>query len=272
MASRAVLARGSARLRSVFCEAPLVVLQWRAPFCGPRAPFRAPPVTGYTERLAPPLDMPDEPTTEDAMTLIYVHTPPGGPEPLRDRLLEALDIAEAFADIDTDIEFRVDFIDALFDNGVVIGKRQLVAYCDAYGLDDRLNQAMQLIANPESDLQHVIAIESDDGHASAVASTALTHGLDVHIVPGGPDVSREMSDVMTRRAGVGEAWSGRPPLGFDVEDGHLVESDRYGEVVAVLRLVRDGKLSKRAGADELDTSRRTIGRCLDNRERYGLAD
>lgn len=216
--------------------------------------------------------MTDDPTTEDATTLIYCRSPPGGPDPLRDALLEAIDIVEALAGLDTDIEFRVNYLDALFDTGLVIGHRTVVAFHDRHGVDERCRESMQLITNPVSDLERVIVLESDGGCASAVVSTALQNGLNTHIVPRGPDVSGEMQGVMTRRAGAGEAWSGRPPLGFDVENGHLVESDRYGQVVAVLRLVRDGKLSKSAGADELGTSRRTIGRCLDNRERYGLTD
>jgi predicted DNA-binding protein (UPF0251 family) len=41
-------------------------------------------------------------------------------------------------------------------------------------------------------------------------------------------------------------------------------------VVAVLDMVQSGELSKRKAADQLDTSRRTINRALDNRaDLYG---
>jgi DNA invertase Pin-like site-specific DNA recombinase len=63
---------------------------------------------------------------------------------------------------------------------------------------------------------------------------------------------------------------GPAPLGFDKNDGHLVEAENYGQVVGVLELVEKGELSKRKAAAELDCSRSTIGRALDRSELYGM--
>jgi DNA invertase Pin-like site-specific DNA recombinase len=63
---------------------------------------------------------------------------------------------------------------------------------------------------------------------------------------------------------------GPAPLGFEKEDGHLIEAANFDRVRLVLEMVLDGELSKRKAARELDTSRRTINRSLDRAELYGL--
>lgn len=58
---------------------------------------------------------------------------------------------------------------------------------------------------------------------------------------------------------------------FEKDDGELVEADDYDRVCATLDMVAKGDLSKRKTADELDTSRPTIRRSLDDRPKlYGL--
>lgn len=63
---------------------------------------------------------------------------------------------------------------------------------------------------------------------------------------------------------------GPAPLGFEKNDGHLVEAENYQQVVGVLDMVQKGDLSKRKAAMELDTSRATINRALDRGDLYGL--
>lgn len=63
---------------------------------------------------------------------------------------------------------------------------------------------------------------------------------------------------------------GPAPLGFEKDDGYLIEAPEYDRVVAVLDMVEKGELSKRKAARELDSSRRTINRALDRSELYGL--
>ncbi|XVH33865.1 recombinase family protein (plasmid) [Haloferacaceae archaeon DSL9] len=63
---------------------------------------------------------------------------------------------------------------------------------------------------------------------------------------------------------------GPAPLGFDKDDGYLIEAVDYDRVCTVLELVQKDELSKRKAARELQTSRATINRCLDRGELYGL--
>lgn len=64
---------------------------------------------------------------------------------------------------------------------------------------------------------------------------------------------------------------GPAPLGFEKDDGALIEADDYHEVCAVLDMVASGDLSKRKAADRLDTTRATIRNALTERpEFYGL--
>ena len=67
-----------------------------------------------------------------------------------------------------------------------------------------------------------------------------------------------------------EYHHGPAPLGFEKENGQLIESDNYDTVCATLDMVAKGELSKRQAARELSSSRRTIGRCLERNELYGL--
>lgn len=63
---------------------------------------------------------------------------------------------------------------------------------------------------------------------------------------------------------------GRPPLGFEKDDGRLIEGENYDRVCAVLDMVEKGELSKRKAARELDTSRTTITRAVERGELYGF--
>lgn len=67
-----------------------------------------------------------------------------------------------------------------------------------------------------------------------------------------------------------EYHHGRPPLGFEKEDGQLIEAENYDQVCAVLEMVVKGELSKRKAAAELKTSRTTVSRALGRRGLYAL--
>jgi len=65
---------------------------------------------------------------------------------------------------------------------------------------------------------------------------------------------------------------GPAPLGYEKDEGHLVEGPHYDEVVSVLNDVVSENLSKRKAADQLDTTRTTIRASINDRpELYGLA-
>ena len=80
---------------------------------------------------------------------------------------------------------------------------------------------------------------------------------------------RTKEGIRTRMANE-EYHHGAAPLGFEKNDGRLIESARFDAVRTTLELVLDDELSKRKAAAELDTSRRTINRCLDRLELYRL--
>lgn len=63
---------------------------------------------------------------------------------------------------------------------------------------------------------------------------------------------------------------GPAPLGFEKDDGYLIEAGDFDRVRSVLDMVRDDDLSKRKAARELDSSRRTINRALARPELYGF--
>lgn len=63
---------------------------------------------------------------------------------------------------------------------------------------------------------------------------------------------------------------GPAPLGFEKNDGRLVEAENFDRVRSVLDMVVADELSKRKAANELNSSRRTINRALERKEIYGL--
>ncbi|MFC7204739.1 recombinase family protein [Haloferax namakaokahaiae] len=64
---------------------------------------------------------------------------------------------------------------------------------------------------------------------------------------------------------------GPAPLGFEKRDGRLVEGGDYDRVCTVLDMVARNDMSQRKAAEELESSRRTIRRAVEERgELYGL--
>lgn len=63
---------------------------------------------------------------------------------------------------------------------------------------------------------------------------------------------------------------GRPPLGFEKDDGRLIEGENYDQVCGVLDMVSKDELSQRKAAKELDTSRTTVARAIERAGLYGL--
>jgi len=64
---------------------------------------------------------------------------------------------------------------------------------------------------------------------------------------------------------------GPAPLGFEKDDGRLVEGEEYHRVCTVLEDVARGELSQRQAAKELGCGRKTVRRAVNDRpELYGL--
>jgi DNA invertase Pin-like site-specific DNA recombinase len=90
------------------------------------------------------------------------------------------------------------------------------------------------------------------------------------------ELEAEMAQARTReglrtRMQNEEYHHGPAPLGFEKNDGRLIEGANHDHVTFVLQQVADDELSKRKAAQELDCARSTIGRALDRGELYGIA-
>lgn len=64
---------------------------------------------------------------------------------------------------------------------------------------------------------------------------------------------------------------GRPPLGFEVEDGELVSNERYEEIRISLQHFRDGELSKKKAAERIGCARSTVTNMASKPDLYQLA-
>jgi len=89
------------------------------------------------------------------------------------------------------------------------------------------------------------------------------------------ELEAEMAQARTReglrtRMANDEYHHGPAPLGFEKNDGRLIEAAEYDHVVVTLQEVAAGNLSKRKAARELDCARVTISRALDRNELYGI--
>ncbi len=68
-----------------------------------------------------------------------------------------------------------------------------------------------------------------------------------------------------------ESYTGRPPIGFEVNDGQLQKSDNYTDVRAALKAVIAETTSKAAAAREIGCVSKTITRAIEKHpERYQL--
>jgi len=82
---------------------------------------------------------------------------------------------------------------------------------------------------------------------------------------------KNVSEGIAARQENDEYHHGPAPLGFEKDSGRLIEGANYDRVCSVLDRVARDDLSKRQAAKELDTSRRTVQRAIEQRgDLYGL--
>lgn len=89
------------------------------------------------------------------------------------------------------------------------------------------------------------------------------------------ELEAEMAQARTReglrtRMQNDEYHHGPAPLGFEKNDGRLIEAANFDHVAVTLQEVASENLSKRKAARELDCARATISRALDRAELYGI--
>jgi DNA invertase Pin-like site-specific DNA recombinase len=170
------------------------------------------------------------------------------------------------------------------------GYKRLMSDCEADEVDEVVVSSVSRISRSIRDLDRTVEQLKENG----VAIHFIDEGLQID--PNSEDpfqnamlrllgvfaqLEAEMAQQRTRegiaarRNSEGEYHHGPAPLGFNKDDGALVETvagaQRYDRVCEILQEVEAGEVSKRQAARELNTSRKTIGRSLEDRaELYGL--
>jgi len=206
---------------------------------------------------------------------------------------------------DQSLERQVQATDAYIDN--LFDKASVQTYTDAStGTNTAREDYQRLMADVEEGLIDLLVVKSISRISRSIRDLEETvdvlheNGTALHIIdesfkikPGETDpmqtamfqllgVFAEFEAEMTRKRikeGIAakqeseDYYHGPAPLGFDKKDGSLIRKPEFDQVVAVLEMVIKEQLSKRAAASELDTSRRTINRAIQDRpELYGLED
>jgi DNA invertase Pin-like site-specific DNA recombinase len=200
-----------------------------------------------------------------------------------DRQLEAID-EYAQRTFDTrDVEYYTD--KSTGTDTSRSGYRDLMAAVEAGEIDTVVAHQVSRVARSISDLE-------------ATAERFREHDCALHIVREGLQIDPDETDPYQRalfqllgvfaeleaeikrsniREGLAAKQSGEDyhhgpaPLGFEKRDGQLVEGPDFHRVCAVLEDVARGEKSKRQAARDLDVSRRTVQRAVDERaELYGL--
>ena len=165
------------------------------------------------------------------------------------------------------------------------GYQSLMADVQAGEIDHVVAHQVSRIARSISDLEQTASRLRDRGCALHV----VQQGLEMR--PGETDpyqralfqllgVFAELEAEIKRqniREGIsarqesGDYQHGPAPLGFEKDNGRLVESADYHRVCSVLEDVARGELSQRQAASELDCGRKTVRRAVNDRpELYGL--
>lgn len=165
------------------------------------------------------------------------------------------------------------------------GYESLMADVEAGEIDAVVVKSVSRVSRSMRDLQRTVDRLEDHDTALHIIDESLV------IAPGQNDpfqravfqllgVFAELEAAMTRervRQGIAarqedeEYHHGPAPLGFDKEDGRLIEAANYDRVVTTLEYVDAENMSKREAARRLDCSRSTIGRAMDRADLYGLA-
>jgi len=164
------------------------------------------------------------------------------------------------------------------------GYQQMMADAEAGAFDAVVVHSISRVSRSISDLDATARALEDAG----VALHIISEGLEIEPEDSDPfqralfqllgvfaEFEAEMARARTREGIAARQESddyhhGRPPLGFEKDDGQLVQGDNYHDVTAVLEMVQKDNISKRKAADRLETSRPTIDRALDRADLYGL--
>ncbi|WP_373190017.1 recombinase family protein [Halolamina sp.] len=165
------------------------------------------------------------------------------------------------------------------------GYRELMAAVDAGDVDTVVVHEISRLARSLQDLERTITRVTDKGVEIHFVRDGLSFGdgkespmrrLQMQMLGAFAEWQARVKQMNTKegiaaRQQSDEYHHGRAPLGFEKDEGELFEAADYDRVCGVLDMVASDEMSKRKAAEELKTSRRSIGRALDERpELYGL--
>lgn len=167
------------------------------------------------------------------------------------------------------------------------GYRELMDDVQADNLDAVVVHSVSRISRSIRDLDQTVETVVED---NATELHIISEGFE--ICPGDDDpyqramlqllgVFAELEAEMTQqrvREGIqtrmtnDEYHHGPAPLGFEKDDGYLIETSDFDRVRAILGKVKAEEMSKRKAAQELDTSRKSIYRALEKEELYTMSE
>ena len=164
------------------------------------------------------------------------------------------------------------------------GYRGLMDDVDAGDVDAVVVWEISRMARSLQDLQRTVERVTDEGVEVHFVRDNLSFGdgkdspmarLQMQMLGAFSEWEARVKQMNTRegiaaRQNEDDYHHGPAPLGFEKDDGRLIEAENYHDVVAVLDMVQKDELSKRKAAERLECARSTIGRAIDRAELYGI--
>mgnify|MGYP000728305090 CR=1 FL=1 len=164
------------------------------------------------------------------------------------------------------------------------GYQEMMEEVEAGEFDHVIVHEISRLARSLQDLERTVSRVTDSGTAIHFVRDGLSfgdgkerpmHRLQMQMLGAFAEWQARVKQMNTKegiaaRQQEDDYHHGRPPLGFEKDNGRLIEGENYDQVCAVIELVIKDELSKRQAARELRTSRATINRCLDRTQIYGL--
>jgi DNA invertase Pin-like site-specific DNA recombinase len=164
------------------------------------------------------------------------------------------------------------------------GYREMMDTVESGEVDHVVVHEISRLARSLQDLERTVSRATDSGAAVHFVRDGLSfgdgkerpmHRLQMQMLGAFAEWQARVKQMNTKegiaaRQQEDDYHHGRPPLGFEKDDGRLIEGENYDKVIAVLDMVQKGELSKRKAAKELGTSRTTISRATDRMSLYGL--
>lgn len=164
------------------------------------------------------------------------------------------------------------------------GYRELMADVEAGEVDHVVVASISRVSRSIRDLQRTVdRLEEHDTALHVVSEglvlnlneddpyqDALFRMLGVFAQLEAEMTQQRVKEGIAARQNAEDYHHGPAPLGFEKDDGELVEGEDYDEVVATLEMVQKDDLSKRKAASRLDCSRSTVNRALERSELYAL--